>query len=151
MARNPAAKPNPAKVAEQQAEAFKLKLDGATVREIATAMGLPKSTVQDRLDAAYDDLVLPLADEARQLELARLDRWQWKLEQRLDDGEDPVRVVPVAVKVSESRRKLMGTDAPEKVEATVSSVPVDDATAAVLAAARARSEARVAQLRNDHE
>lgn len=137
MARNPAAKPNPAKVAAEQAEAFKLKLDGYSVREIAEQMGLAKSTVQARLQAAYDELVLPVADEMRQIELARLDRWQRRLEERLEDGEAPERIIPIGLKVQERRSRYLGLDAPERQDINVTGLPAaDPAVEALLNEAR---------------
>lgn len=137
MARNPAAQPNPAQVAKETHDCFKLKLDGCSVREIADELGLTKSTVQNRLQAAYDDLVLPVADEVRQIELARLDRWQRKLEQRIDDGEAAERIVPIGLKVQERRSKYLGLDAPERSEHTFPLLPVaDDAVEQLLSEAR---------------
>lgn len=148
MARNPASKPNPAKVAQQTADCFRLKLDGLSVREIAAELGLSSSTVQSRLQAAYDDLVLPAADEVRQIELARLDRWQRKLEQRLDDGEAAERIIPVGLKVQERRSRYLGLDAPEAAIITTSSLDADDpATLALLDRARQAAAERIAGLR----
>lgn len=126
MARNPAAKPNPARIADEQHRCFELKRKGMSVRAIAAELKMAPTTVQDRLQAAYDQLVLPIADEVRKLDLARLDAWLERLEERLDDGEDPVRVVPVGLKVLERRSRLMGADAPEKAEMTVHKVDAED-------------------------
>lgn len=126
MARNPSAKPNPAKIATETAACLRLKLDGRGVREIGTILGMAPTTVQARLQAAYDDLVLPAADEVRQIELARLDRWQWRLEERITEGEDPVRVVPVGLQVQARRARLLGLDAPERQEMTVTELPQSD-------------------------
>lgn len=126
MARNPASKPNPATIADEQARAFRLKLDGLSVREIANHMGMARSTVQDRLDAAYDELVHPLAEEVRQLELARLDRWQKRLEDRLEDGEAPERIIPIGLKVLDRRAKYLGLDAPLRVDANVTETTQED-------------------------
>jgi hypothetical protein len=149
VARNPAAKTgrrDPARIATEQSDCLKLKLDGLSVRAIADRTGLPASTVQDRLTAAYAELVVPLAEESRQLELARLDRWQVKLEQRLTE-EAAERIVPVLVKVSESRRRLLGVDAPERTEVSIPQLPADPAAAAILEAAKARAAERVAALK----
>ena len=126
MAKNPHAKPNPARIAQEQEQALQLKLQGHSVRSIAQIMGMPPSTVQDRLQAAYDQLVHPVAEEVRRLELERLDRWQLRLEEKLDDGEDPVRVVPTALKVQERRARLLGLDAPERSEVTATVLPAAD-------------------------
>ena len=148
MARNPAAMPNPAKIADEQATVLDMRRKGFSVRRIAQETGIPRSTVQDRLDAAIAELVLPLADEVRLIELERLDTWQARLEERLEDGEDPVRVVPVAVKVSESRRKLLGSDEPDRLEHTVPVVTdPDGSTASVLDQARQAAADRIARLR----
>lgn len=147
MARNPAARPNPARVADEQARCFELKLKGRSVRAIAAEVGMAPSTVQDRLNAAYAELVLPLADEARKLDLERLDAWLAKLEDQLDNGEAAERIVPVLLRVAERRARLLGLDAPERAEMTVAALPADQDTADVLAAARARAEARLAELR----
>lgn len=132
MARNPAAKPNPAKVAQETADCFRLKLDGLSVREIAATLGMTSSTVQNRLQAAYDDLVLPVADEVRQIELARLDRWQKRLEDRLVDGEAPERIIPIGLKVQERRSRYLGLDAPERADVTVHEVSEQDVELAAM-------------------
>lgn len=147
MARNPAAKPNPAKTAEQQVAVYELRLKGLSIRKIAAQLGMATSTAQDRLTAEIKDRVLPLADEVRLYEIDRLDGWLARLERQLDDGESPERVVPVLLRVSERRAKLLGLDAPERAEVAVAQLPADESTAAVLAAARDRAEARVAELR----
>jgi DNA-binding transcriptional ArsR family regulator len=138
VARNPAAKPNPAQVAQEQADCFRLKLNGCSVREIAAELGMAASTVQNRLQAAYDDLVLPAADEVRQLELARLDSWHRKLEARLDEALEPEKVVPALLRCQERRSKYLGLDAPERQEITTTVLPAaDDAVEVLLAQGRA--------------
>lgn len=141
MARNPAAKPNPAKIADEQERCFKLKLKGLSVRAIAAETGIPRSTVQDRLDVAYSELVTPLAETSKQIELERLDGWQAKLEESLEAGEDPVRVIPVLINLSTRRAKIEGYDAAQKVEQAVTDVTPDVRVAALVRAAQARSEA----------
>lgn len=143
-----APKPSATTIAKEQADCLRLSLDGLVVREIADELGIPKSTVQDRLTAAMAELVLPAADEVRLKELARLDRWQRRLEQRLTDDEDPVRVVPVALKVQERRAKLLGLDAPDvTVDATAAVVSNDPQTLDILARAREATASRIATLR----
>lgn len=118
------------------------------MREIAEKLGLPKSTAQDRLTEAQTELVAPIADEVRLIELARLDRWQVRLEKRLEDDEDPVRVIPVALKVQERRSRYLGLDAPEKVETTLAAVgTADPAVLDTLARARQQAAARLAEIR----
>lgn len=153
MARNPAAKTgrrDPAKIADEQARALKLKLDGLSVREIAKAMSMAVSTVQCRLQAAYDDLVQPLAEEVRSLELARLDRYQRRLEERMDDGEDPVRVVPICLRVQERRaRYFSDVEAPQKVDHVVDHITPDPRVLGLVRAAQAAADADLAALQQE--
>lgn len=147
MARNPAAKPNPARIAAEQATVFALKLKGKSVRAIAAETGIPRSTVQDRLDAAYAELVSPLAEQSKVIELERLNSWQVKLEESLDRGEDPIRVVPVLIQVSTRRAKIEGYEAAQKVEQAVTDVTPPVRVAALVRQAQADSEADEAAVR----
>lgn len=127
-----------AQIADQAARCYQLRLKGRTIRAIADEVGIPKSTAQDRLNSHIRDLVLPLADEVRLLELDRLDGWLARLEERLDDGEAPERLVPVLLKIQERRSRYLGLDAPERAEVTTTILPAaDDAVEALLADARA--------------
>lgn len=126
MARNPNSLPNPARIADEQVKILDLKRTGMTIRAIGDLLKMPKSTVQERLDAAIAELVLPAADEVRKLDLERLDSWLKRLEDRLDQGEDPVRVVPIQLKVLERRAKLTGADAPVLVDATFTETTQQD-------------------------
>jgi len=81
--------------------------------------------------------VQPVARELVALELARLDAWQVTLEARMDDGEPPERIVPVCLRVSERRDKLLGLDAPARAAApsaaSAQEAEVDVQLAALLA------------------
>jgi hypothetical protein len=101
---------------------------------IAKATGIPRSTVHDRIQSEISARVLPLADEVRKMELDRLDRWLAKLDAQIDKDQSVARNVEVAVRVSERRAKLLGLDAPEKVEATITEVTQEDVALAELVA-----------------
>ncbi len=150
------AAPNAALMADQQTRCLNLRRDGKTIRQIAEITGLAKSTVQDRIDVAIKELVVPAAEEVRKMELDRLDLLIDKAMDVLtanhivvqfgkivldgskpDDGEpdlrEPVRdhgpvlqAIATLQRLSESRRKLLGTDAPQKVDATVHEVDQSD-------------------------
>lgn len=147
MARNPAAGPNPAKVADEQHQCLDLKRKGMSVRAIADELKMSSSTVQARLKAAYAELVLPLAEEVRKLDLERIDAYLVRLEDRLEQGEDPIRVVPIALKALERRAKLTGADAPIQVDATVTETTQQDLELAEMLreakAAQAADESRL--------
>ncbi len=142
---------NAAQIATEAAACYDRRLKGQSIRAIADAVGLPKTTVQERLDLYITDLVMPLADEVRLLELERLDSWAAKLEDQLGNGEAPERIVPVLLRVQERRARLLGLDAPERAEVSIPQLPADDATTAILAAARARAEERLATIREGRE
>ncbi len=139
---------NVATVADEQRQCYEMKLAGRSVRNIAEITGLSIGTVHNRIQAGIDAVVLPLADELRKVELERYDAWQSRLEDALEAGEDPVKVVPVLVRVSERRCALMGANAPEKIEATVHQVTEQDiALAELIREAQAASAVQEAQIR----
>lgn len=115
-----------AQVAEQQIRCYELRLTGMSLDRIAKETTLSKGTVHNRIQAEIQARVLPLADEVRKLELDRLDRWLAKLDQQIEAGETVPRCVEVAVKVSERRARLLGIDAPQQLEATVTEVSQAD-------------------------
>ncbi len=141
MSRNPAARPNTARIATETAQVFDLKLKGNSIRQIAALTGLAKSTVQNRLDDAISDLVTPLAEESRKIDVTRLDSYLRVLEERLADGEDPVRVVPVMLQVLTRRAKLLGLDEPIRQHVEILSTDLVQAAIDQLIAEEAADEA----------
>lgn len=119
-------RPNKATQAEQDAQIFRLKLQGLTVRQIATAVSLPKSTVDDRISKAIAELVNPLAEEARAIERARLDALRIEANAVLskaradDDHELRLKAIDRLLRVSERAAKLDGLDASKPMEITLS-------------------------------
>lgn len=102
---------------DRRRQALELRLRGRNYNQIADELGIS-------VGAAYKDVTLELAElrttttekaeAVRDMELKRLDMAIGGLEARLEEG-DP-QVVAAWVKVSESRRKLLGLDAPVKIE-----------------------------------
>lgn len=117
MGRSTQLNANKAKIAREQSTCLQLRLDGHTFRAIAEITGIPVSTVHDRISDAITAEVTPKADELRALECARLDGYLARLQPKIADGDD--RAINTAVRISESRRKLLGLDMPARVEATV--------------------------------
>lgn len=124
--RPPQAEPNAAKIALEQDQCFGLKLKGYSLRGIAAETGIPRSTVQDRLDAAYKALVQPAAAEARAIEIERYDAWLLRLERKVAELEESeagisldelCKVTVTKNQVAARRARLMGLDAPIAVEA----------------------------------
>jgi hypothetical protein len=56
------------------------------------------------------------ADEVRQLELLRLDRYLSAIAEKVDSGD--LKAIDRALKIMERRSKLLGLDAPQKVAPT---------------------------------
>lgn len=93
---------------------------GWSFRRIARKLGIPKSTAFDYVSGEYGDgAKMQVKREVRQaIERARLDRVAARASRLLQSSDEKVAVMAGAllVKVSESRRKLDGLDAPTKVE-----------------------------------
>lgn len=119
------------RVAVRSARALELRKKGLTYRQISEIMrrpgpnGEPPEASRGYLEAnAYKDIQGELAhlaqerrDDAeaiRALELARLDRLLLALEKGISGGD--VGSINSAIRLSESRRRLEGVDAPEKRE-----------------------------------
>lgn len=126
MGDNPYLHSNDAVVAEEQVQCYELRLQGKSIRGIAEILKMSKSTVERRISAEVKGRVLPLAEEVRQMEIDRLDSYLEKLHEQIEQGRGVPRCVEVAVKVAERRAKLLGVDAPEKVDATLHEVSQAD-------------------------
>ena len=119
---------NAAQVAEEQLTCYRLRLAGATLDQIAKQTGLSKGTVHTRISKEIAERVEPLAEEVRKMQLDRLDEWLMQLNKQVREGRQVARSIEVALRVEERRAKLMGVDAPERVDvsATVHEVTQAD-------------------------
>lgn len=144
--RHPKTLPNQAKVAEEQKRCYELRLKGHSIRAIAEIVGLPKSTVHERIEAEIANTVPPLAEQVRQMELDRLDRWLLALEDKIADGD--THAITTAIKVAERRAKYLGIDSAVKVEAQVHEVTQEDlALAEMIREAKARAAVEEARIK----
>jgi len=111
--------PNQVRGSENRAKALELRKSGASYRQIGEALGVTMQRahqlVMDELDRLAQ-LRLGNADELRRLELERLEMGALAIVTKVKQGN--VECVKVWVRISESRRKLLGLDAPIKLEAT---------------------------------
>lgn len=99
----------------RQGEALRLRSQGKTYRQVADALGFrgPSGAHKSVMAALRATLQEP-ATELRALESERLD-WLWAaLWPRAARGEP--QAAQAALRVSESRRKLWGADAPTKLQ-----------------------------------
>lgn len=105
-------------IAARRVKALELRKSGASYRLIGQALGVDVATAWDDVQAeltALRMLTVKVAEDVRTLELERLDRWLAKLEAHGIAAGDP-QAINTAIRLSESRRKLLGVDAPLKVQ-----------------------------------
>ncbi len=91
-------------------QAYELRLRGRTYREIGSAMGVSHVTARKWVTEHLEAVTLPLVDEVRKQEVDRLTRYLDRLDIRVDEGDD--KAIGLAIKISESLRKLLGVDVP---------------------------------------
>lgn len=118
---------------EARRRAYELRLGGRTHRQISEDLGVSTGTVHNYLREEISERLDPLKDHYLQMELDRLDHLQQvalKLIEHpgmvVEDHEGKTHVIldqkkiesgfDRALKVSESRRKLLGLDAPVRVQ-----------------------------------
>lgn len=101
----------------RRAESLRLRLAGNDYRTIAAKLGVSVAQAFRDVSAVLQETREQAAEDAaalRELEVARLDKMLAALDPRIEDGEP--RAIETAIRLSESRRKLLGIDAPTKVE-----------------------------------
>lgn len=91
-------------------EAWELRLRGRTYREIGAALGVSHVTAERWVKDCLEQKSLPLASEVRKQELDRLTRYLDVLDHKIECGD--IQAVALAVRVSESIRKMLGADLP---------------------------------------
>lgn len=105
--------------AERDAQACRMRRDGATYQEIADRLGFAdRSSARRVVERGLRETVAEPAGELRTLELARLDRAQATVAPLMDHPEPEIRLKAVdrAVRISERRCRLLGLDAPVRAE-----------------------------------
>ncbi|MFF4248635.1 hypothetical protein ACFYY2_29780 [Streptomyces sp. NPDC001822] len=120
----PQAHSNDAIVGREQAACLELRLEGHSFRAIADQLGLSLGTAFTRVRDAISLEVNPLADELREIEVQRLDQYLARLAPKIRDGDD--RAINTAVRISESRRRMLGLDRPVAIDARVTEVTQQD-------------------------
>jgi hypothetical protein len=106
-------------MAERRLKAFELRKAGASYRQIGRKLSVSGKTAHEDVQRVLAELAEQRLESAAAyvaLECERLDMAALALFQHLESG-DP-QVINAWVKVSESRRKLLGLDAPTKIAAT---------------------------------
>jgi hypothetical protein len=103
--------------AERARQALELRKAGAQYADIATTLGYADASGAYRaVSRALAKLTAEPAAELRELELLRLDRMLQAIWEQVIRGSHGA--VDRALRISESRRKLLGLDAPQKIAPT---------------------------------
>lgn len=132
-------------IEDRRSKAWELRLKGKTVRQIAAALSVSVGTAHHDIAAVLDRTKEENDDRAethRAISLARLDKALSTIEDALTaqvpakDPEHPeaasadhdlrLKAVAGLLKLEERRAKLLGLDAPTKVEAKVEGTTLED-------------------------
>lgn len=118
---SPKTSPARLRAVERAGQALALRADGRTFHEIAERLGYRSR--QAAHDAVQRALLLTLQEPAqtvRALDLERLDRLWLAHFKRAEQGR--VSSAHVCIRILERRARLLGLDAPEKIDANVNAV-----------------------------
>lgn len=105
-------------LARETEQILSMRQAGASYSAIGRHLGLARETVYKRLKKELQDMPREQAAELRALEVLKLDRAEFQLQAGVKAGD--VRSIGALVRISESRRKLLGLDMPEQHEVKIS-------------------------------
>lgn len=101
---------------EREVEALELRIAGKSYAQIASAMGIAKSTAYAAVQRAAGDLDeerRETAERYREVELLRLERAHEALWEKVKAGD--LQAIEAMGRLSDRRRKLLGIDGPMRV------------------------------------
>jgi len=104
---------------ENQAMAIELRKQGYTYAEIGTRLKVTAPRAYQYVQKALQEIAkvtLQNAEDLRNLELERLDMAASAIAKAVKAGE--INAINTLIRISESRRRLLGIDSPAKLEAT---------------------------------
>jgi hypothetical protein len=100
---------------KREAKVFELRIQGYTFEQIASEVGYQgTSGAWQAYRRARESMIFESVEEARQLELLRLDEMMFALWDRAIGGDLPS--ASCVLKIMDRRAKLLGLDKPEKIE-----------------------------------
>ena len=108
---------NKTQAIERRSQALQLRLQGLSLRQIGTALGVSASQVGRDLEAVISEKQTRALSEIElslELELQRLDYYLERLSDAIEAGD--TKAISTAVRISERRCKLLGLDAPIRLE-----------------------------------
>lgn len=119
--------------AERRQRVLAARLRGETFRVIAGREKISTQTAHSDMTTALADIPRAEADELRALELGRLDALQDAVWGEALDGDIPAG--QQALRIIDRRARLLGLDAPTRVDMGVGDVDLDATVAKILAVA----------------
>jgi hypothetical protein len=155
---------------DNAARAFGMSLKGMSNAAIGAEFGVSGEAIRLLLNEYRSHLVTPLAEEARNVELAKLDRAEavaWRILEDnhvafqhgkvvtldgkpIQDVEPVFKAIATILKISERRSKYMGLDAPTKTETITTQAPsIDDHVMRLVEQVNANAEAERDALSRD--
>lgn len=103
--------------AERRKKAVQMRISGATYDDISKALGVSRPAAYNSVKTALQETKLKMAesvDELREIERERLERLILAVMPKAMSGD--VKAVDSVRRLSESLRRLLGLDAPDKIE-----------------------------------
>lgn len=122
--------------AERRARAVNLRREGLTLREVADELDVSVYTAWNDIQTAIRDIPKEEADLLRQQEADRLDALQRAVWDAALAGDLPA--VDRALKIIERRCRLLGLDAPTRIEYPAVDLDLDAAVRDLVAAAQGK-------------
>ena len=108
---------------ERQRRALELRLAGHTYQQIADALGSKsKCGAYKAVEGALREVTREPAEAVRELELQRLDAMLAALWPQMQKSD--IQALAGCLRISERRCRLLGLDAPHKIDATSSEQPI---------------------------
>ncbi len=102
-------------IKERDSKVFELRIQGFTFEQIAVQVGFSgPSGAWQAYQRIRSEFIFESVEEARQLELMRLDEMQFAVWDRAINGDLPA--LSCVLKIMDRRAKLLGLDKPEKME-----------------------------------
>lgn len=104
--------------AEEVAQMLHARRAGASYAAIARQFGVSTQTVHSKIKSALADMPKEEATELRAMEAQKLDYAETRLQDQIRVGN--IQAINTLIRLSESRRRLLGLDMPEQHEVKVS-------------------------------
>lgn len=122
--------PRSLQAAERRRQALELRRAGASYEDIGRALEVNKGTIHRWVMRAIHEATVEPARELITVEQQRLDRMQQGLWAKATQGN--ATAVLAVLKIMERRARLLGLDAPQRVDVGVGGVDLDGAVTALL-------------------